>query len=63
AHIALPVNRLRYAWHGAGSSQGAASRRRPLYPRAPASKIAATRWERLSDFEAVSTGSFSNNGE
>ncbi|SBZ32809.1 Uncharacterised protein [Klebsiella pneumoniae] len=96
AHIALPVNCLRYAWHGAGSAQGAASRRRPLYPRAPASKIAATRSlrlipagfgsgrgsvrakhgpqpasmraapafrERLSDFEAVSTGSFSNNGE
>ena len=96
AHIALPVNRLRYACHGAGSAQGAASRRRPLYPRAPASKIAATRSlrlipagfgsgrgsvrakhgpqpasmraapafrERLSDFEAVSTGSFSNNGE
>ncbi len=36
-HIALPVNLLRYAWHGAGSAQGAASRRRPLYPRAPAS--------------------------
>ncbi len=32
AHIALPVNRLRYAWHSAGSAQGAASRRRPLYP-------------------------------
>ena len=96
AHIALPVNRLRYACHGAGSAQGAANRRRPLYPRAPASKIAATRSlrlipagfgsgrgsirakhgpqpasmraapafrERLSDFEAVSTGSFSNNGE
>ncbi len=96
AYIALPVNRLRYAWHGAGSAQGAASRRRPLYPRAPASKIAATRSlrlipagfgsgrgsvrakhgpqpasmraapafrERLSDFEAVSTGSFSNHGE
>ena len=92
AHIALPVNRLRYAWHGAGSAQGAASRRRPLYPRARASKIAAARSlrlipagcgsgrgsvpakhgpqpasmraapafrERLSDFEAVSTGSFS----
>ena len=92
AHIALPVNLLRYAWHGAGSAQGAASRRRPLYPRAPASKIAATRSlrlipagfgsgrgsvrakhgpqpasmraapafrERLSDFEAASTGSFS----
>ncbi len=38
AHIALPVNRLRYAWHSAGSAQGAASRRRPLYPRARASK-------------------------
>ncbi|GJK20753.1 hypothetical protein TUM17554_35680 [Klebsiella pneumoniae] len=70
-----------------------ASRRRPLYPRAPASKIAAARSlrlipagfgsgrgsvrakhgpqpasmraapafrERLSDFEAVSTGSFSD---
>ena len=96
AHIALPANCLRYVTHGAGSAQGAASRRRPLYPRAPASKIAATRSlrlipagfgsgrgsvrakhgpqpasmraapafrERLSDFEAVSTGSFSNNGE
>ena len=96
AHIALPVNRLRYVSYGAGSAQGAASRRRPLYPRAPASNIAAA-WclrlipagfgsgrgsvpakhgpqpasmraapafrERLSDFEAVSTGSFSNNGE
>ncbi len=40
AHIALPINRLRYVTHGAGSAQGAASRRRPLYPRAPASKIA-----------------------
>ena len=92
AHIALPVNLLRYVFHGAGSAQGAASRRRPLYPRAPASKIAATRSlrlipagfgsgrgsvrakhgpqpasmraapafrERLSDFEAASTGSFS----
>ncbi|OWB16565.1 hypothetical protein BV409_12025, partial [Klebsiella pneumoniae] len=38
---------MRYAWHGAGSAQGAASRRRPLYPRAPASKIAATRSLRL----------------
>ncbi|EZR04431.1 hypothetical protein AE19_04554, partial [Klebsiella pneumoniae UCI 60] len=37
AHIALPVNCLRYVTHGAGSAQGAASRRRPLYPRAPAS--------------------------
>ena len=92
AHIALPVSFLRYVSHGAGSAQGAASRRRPLYPRAPASKI-ATAWylrlipagfgsgrgsvrakhgpqpasmraapalrERLSDFEAASTGSFS----
>ena len=96
AKFALPVNRLRYAWHGAGSAQGAASRRRPLYPRAPANNIAAARClrlipagfgsgrgsvrakhgpqpasmraapafrERLSDFEAVSTGSFSNHGE
>ena len=37
AHIALPINRLRYVTHGAGSAQGAASRRRPQYPRAPAS--------------------------
>ena len=92
AHIALPVSLLRYVSYGAGSAQGAASRRRPLYPRAPASKI-ATAWylrlipagfgsgrgsvpakhgpqpasmraapacrERLSDFEAASTGSFS----
>ncbi len=96
AHIALPVNFLRYVSYGAGSAQGAASRRRPLYPRAPASKIAATRYlrlisagcgsgrgrvrakhgpqpasmraapafrERLSDFEAASTGSFSKAGE
>ena len=96
AGIALPVSLLRYVSYGAGSAQGAASRRRPLYPRAPASKIAATRSlrlipagfgsgrgsvhakhgpqpasmraapafrERLSDFEAVSTGSFSNHGE
>ena len=90
--IALPIFLLRYVSYGAGSAQGAASRRRPLYPRAPASKI-ATAWylrlipagfgsgrgsvrakhgpqpasmraapafrERLSDFEAVSTGSFS----
>ena len=47
AHIALPVNCLRYVTHGAGSAQGAASRRRPLYPRAPASNIAATRSLRL----------------
>uniref|UniRef100_UPI000667D4B6 hypothetical protein n=1 Tax=Klebsiella pneumoniae TaxID=573 RepID=UPI000667D4B6 len=26
AYFALPVNLLRYAWHGAGSAQGAASR-------------------------------------
>ncbi len=32
AHIALPVNLLRYVSHSAGSVQGAASRRRPLYP-------------------------------
>ncbi len=43
AHIALPVSLLRYISHGAGSAQGAASRRRPLYPRAPASNI-ATAW-------------------
>ena len=47
AHIALPVNCLRYVTHGAGSAQGAASRRRPLYPRAPASNIAAARCLRL----------------
>ncbi len=74
AYFALPVNLLRYAWHGAGSAQGAASRRRPLYSgrgsvRAkhgpqPASMRAAPAFrERLSDFEAASTGSFSNNGE
>ncbi len=90
--IALPVDLPRYVSYGAGSAQGAASRRRPLYPRAPASKIAAARSlrlipagfgsgrgsvlakhgpqpasmraapacrERLSDFEAASTGSFS----
>ncbi|SXC93453.1 Uncharacterised protein [Klebsiella quasipneumoniae] len=43
AGIALPVSLLRYVSYGAGSAQGAASRRRPLYPRAPASKI-ATAW-------------------
>ncbi len=43
AHIALPVSLLRYVSYGAGSAQGAASRRRPLYPRAPASNI-ATAW-------------------
>ena len=94
--VALLSCAMPYKATGAGSAQGAASRRRPLYPRAPASKIAATRSlrlipagfgsgrgsvrakhgpqpasmraapafrERLSDFEAVSTGSFSNNGE
>ena len=45
--IALPVDLLRYVSYAAGSAQGAASRRRPLYPRAPASKIAATRSLRL----------------
>ncbi len=32
AHIALPINRLRYVTHGAGSARGAASRRRPCTP-------------------------------
>ena len=36
--IALPVDLLRYVSYGAGSAQGAASRRRPLYPRAPPAK-------------------------
>ncbi|RZF68377.1 hypothetical protein EXD72_22610 [Klebsiella pneumoniae] len=99
AYFALPVNLLRYAWHGAGTARGYRGRpvaAAPCTPRAPASKIAATRSlrlipagfgsgrgsvrakhgpqpasmraapafrERLSDFEAVSTGSFSNNGE
>ena len=45
--IALPMFLLRYVSHGAGSVQGAASRRRPLYPRAPASNIAAARSLRL----------------
>ena len=45
--IALPIFLLRYVSHGAGSAQGAASRRRPLYPRAPASNIAAARYLRL----------------
>ncbi|APM56902.1 hypothetical protein B6I65_11750 [Klebsiella pneumoniae] len=45
--IALPIFLLRYVSYAAGSAQGAASRRRPLYPRAPASKIAATRSLRL----------------
>ena len=86
---------LQYVFRGAGSAQGAASRRRPLYPRALAAKI-ATSWflrliptgfgsgrgcvlashgpqpasmraapafrERLSDFEATNTGSFSSHG-
>ncbi|GKN88984.1 hypothetical protein NUKP88_36800 [Klebsiella variicola] len=45
--MALPIGLLRYASHGAGSAQGAASRRRPLYPRAPASKIATAWYLRL----------------
>ena len=45
--IALPVDLLRYVSYGAGSAQGAASRLRPLYPRAPASKIATTWYLRL----------------
>ena len=40
AGIALPVNCLRYVTHGAGSAQGAASRRRPLYPR-PSGNVSA----------------------
>ncbi len=96
AYFALPINLLRYARHGAGSAQGRPVAAAPVPPRAPASKIAATRSlrlipagfgsgrgsvrakhgpqpasmraapafrERLSDFEAASTGSFSNNGE
>ncbi|QBH07214.1 hypothetical protein EYB55_07215 [Klebsiella pneumoniae] len=89
--IALPVDLLRYVSYGAGAHRGGQSPP-PLYPRAPASKI-ATAWylrlipagcgpgrgsvpakhgpqpasmraapafrERLSDFEAASTGSFS----
>ncbi|KZQ65922.1 hypothetical protein A3N56_16945 [Klebsiella aerogenes] len=38
---------LQYVFRGAGSAQGAANRRRPLYPRALAAKIAATRSLRL----------------
>ncbi|CTQ26625.1 conserved hypothetical protein [Klebsiella pneumoniae] len=45
--IALPICLLRYVTYGAWSAQGAASRRRPLYPRAPASNIAAARCLRL----------------
>ncbi len=70
-HIALPIFLLRYDSHGAGSAQRAASRRRPLYSRALAAKI-ATSWylrlipafrERLIDFEATNTGGFSQHGE
>ena len=87
---------LQYVFRGAGSAQRAASRRRPLYSRALAAKI-ATSWylrlipagfgsgrgsvlakhgpqpasmraapafrERLSDFEATNTSSFSQRGE
>ncbi len=42
AHIALPVNLLRYVSHSAGSAQGRPVAA-PLYPRAPASNI-ATAW-------------------
>ncbi|WP_227505032.1 hypothetical protein, partial [Klebsiella aerogenes] len=42
-HIALLIFLLRYAFHGAGSAQRAANRRRPLYSRALAAKI-ATSW-------------------
>ncbi len=45
--IALPIFLLRYVSHGAGSAQGAASRRRPLYPRALAAKIATSWYLRL----------------
>ncbi|WP_210726330.1 hypothetical protein, partial [Klebsiella quasipneumoniae] len=48
--IALPIILLRYAFHSAGSAQGAASRRRPCTP---------VFRERLNDVEAASTGSFS----
>ncbi len=46
AYFALPVNLLRYAWHGAGSARGRPVAAAPV-PRAPASKIAATRSLRL----------------
>ncbi len=80
AHIALPINCLRYVTHGAGSAQGAASKIATawclrLFPAGcgsgrgsvpakhgpqPASMRAAPAFrERLSDFEAASTGSFS----
>jgi hypothetical protein len=42
AHIALPVNLLRYVSHGAGSAQGRPVAAAPV-PRAPASNI-ATAW-------------------
>ncbi len=45
--IALPICLLRYVTYGTWSAQGAANRRRPLYPRAPASNIAAARCLRL----------------
>jgi len=45
--IALPIFLLRYVSHGAGSAQGAASRRRPLSPRALAAKIATSWYLRL----------------
>ncbi len=44
-HIALPVNRLRYAWHDSGAHRGGQSPP-PLYP-APASKIATAWYLRL----------------
>ncbi len=46
-HIALPIFFLRYGSHGAGSAQRAASRRRPLYSRALAAKIATSWFLRL----------------
>jgi hypothetical protein len=89
--IALPIFLLRYVSHGAGSAQGAASRRRPLSakiatswylrlipagfgsgrgsvrakhgPQAASMRAAPAFRERLSDFEATNTGSFSQRGE
>ncbi|MFT3626940.1 hypothetical protein ACMWBI_07960 [Klebsiella pneumoniae] len=63
--IALPIFLLRYVTHGAGSAQGAASRRVPAkHGPQPASMRAAPAFrERLSDFEATNTGSFSQRGE
>ncbi len=52
AYFALPVNLLRYAWHGAGELHRGGQSPPPLYPRAPASKIAATRSLRLIPAEA-----------